>query len=528
MADPRPTGGTLRLILGDQLHPHAPHRPHPLLADLDPALDRVWMAEADGEARHVWSHKARIALFLAAMRHFAATLREAGVPLDYHRLGRYPTLEAALADTLARQGGGIARVAVLEPGDRRVLSALAAACRQAGVALEVRPDPHFFCTGDDFSAWAGDKPQLRMEFFYRWMRRRHGVLMTTAGAPAGDRWNFDGDNRDAFPPDGPGPLPPVPRFAQDGTTRDVLDEVAAAFADHPGGLEGFAWPVTPAQARALLERFIADRLPHFGRYQDAMWQGEPVLWHSLLAATLNLKLLDPREVVAAAETAWREGRVPLAAAEGFIRQILGWREFVRGMYMRESRRRGDAGFAHSNHLGAERPLPAWFWTGQTQANCLAQTIRQTLALGYAHHIQRLMMTGNFALLAGLSPRAVADWYLAAYVDAVAWVEEPNTLGMALFALGPVMTSKPYCASGAYLKRMSNYCAGCRYRPDQAHGPRACPFTALYWHFLDRNEDRLGGNPRLALAYRNLARRSPEERAALRAAGEAMLARLDDL
>jgi deoxyribodipyrimidine photolyase-related protein len=280
-----------------------------------------------------------------------------------------------------------------------------------------------------------------------------------------------------------------------------------------------------------LARFIDARFVNFGRYQDAMWTATPFGWHALIASSLNLKLLDPREVVAAAERAWserapaaREGEAgvsALAAVEGFVRQVLGWREFVRGVYWLDM-----PGMADANHYGHDRALPAWWWTGDTRMACLRDAIGQTMREGYAHHIQRLMLTGNFALLAGLAPREVAAWYLAVYVDAVEWVELPNVAGMALYANGGRFTTKPYVASGAYVKRMSNYCGGCAYSPEVRTGPRACPMTTLYWRFLDTHEAELAGNPRTALMAKNLARLSAEERAAIRDWGDGLLADID--
>lgn len=505
----------LFLILGDQLHPD----PHPLLLDFDPARDRLLMIEAVEESTHVWSHPARSALFLAAMRQRAAAFRQAGQPVIYLQLGTHPY--ASLAAALSSQIGDARAVVMLEAGDYRVQEALLATCTAAGVALLIRPDPHFLCSLDDFNRWAGDKSSLRLEFFYRWQRQRHDILMDN-GQPLGGQWNFDADNRQAFGRHGPGLLPPPLRFAPDSITCGALADVALHFPDHPGDTASFGWPVTPAQAEAALADFVTHRLPEFGRWQDAMWTGQPFLWHSLLSTALNLKLLDPRQVIAATLAAQAAGHVPLAAAEGFIRQILGWREFVRGIYWRQM-----PGLAQANQYAHQRPLPAWFWTGRTHAACLAATIGQTLQHGYAHHIQRLMITGNFALLAGLEPQQVADWYLAVYVDAVEWVELPNTAGMALNAW-PGMTSKPYCASGAYINRMSDYCRGCRYRPKERSGEQACPFTTLYWDFLARNENRFRRNPRMALPLKNLQGFSAEERRLIDERARHLLDHLDDL
>ena len=281
------------------------------------------------------------------------------------------------------------------------------------------------------------------------------------------------------------------------------------FADHPGQAAPFGWPVTRAQALQALQVFISERLPNFGHWQDAMWTGEPWLYHAHLAAAMNLKLLHPREVIAAAEAAWREGHAPLPAVEGFIRQILGWREYVRGIYWLKM-----PDYAEQNALDAQHDLPAWYWTGQTPMRCMADAIGQTLQHGYAHHIQRLMVTGLFALLYGAQPRQVHGWYLSVYVDAVEWVELPNTLGMSQYADGGLLASKPYIATGRYIERMSDHCRGCRFDPGQRTGERACPFTTLYWDFLIRHEARFAKHPRLALQVKNLARIEPAERSAI--------------
>ena len=517
-------GPRLFLVLGDQLHPD----PHPLLS-LAQQGDYVLMVEAPEEATHVWSHKARITLFFSAMRHFAERW-QTRCDLTYLRIGahKFKTLGAAV-DAFVSQHPDIDCIGMLEAGDARVSSALAACGKQIGRPIDVYPDPHFLCSLEDFEHWANRGAQqgkaaqsLRMEFFYRWMRRRTGVLMDE-DQPVGGQWNFDAENRSGFGASGPPAVPPPQRFVPDGITRAVMADVEKFFPEHPGSLSDFAWPVTEQEARLALADFVVHRLPAFGRWQDAMWRDEPFLWHSLISAAMNLKLLDPREVISAAEDALARGTAPLSAVEGFIRQILGWREFVRGIYWRYV-----TAWPLTNALSASHPLPKWFWTGETKAACLNAAISQTLQQGYAHHIQRLMVTGNFALLAGINPRAVADWYLAVYVDALAWVEEPNTLGMALFALGGRMTSKPYIASGAYITRMSNYCKQCVYRPELRTGAQACAFTTLYWDFLMRHDHLLRSNPRMAMAYKNLDRMDEKERAAIRDWAQVRLTQLASL
>jgi deoxyribodipyrimidine photolyase-related protein len=364
----------------------------------------------------------------------------------------------------------------------------------------------------DFAAHAAARKSLRLEYFYREQRQRHDVLMQSSarGAkPIGGQWNFDAENRDAFGPQGPGALPKRNRFRPDAITREVMALVENRFASHPGQLESFAWPVNRAQALRSLQAFIRERLPLFGRYQDAMWPGDPWLYHSHLAAALNLKLLNPREVVAAAEAAYHEGHAPLASVEGFIRQILGWREYVRGIYWTRMPQ-----YLEGNALDAREDLPGWYWTAETDMACLRDALAQTLTHGYANHIQRLMVTGLYALMLGVQPRQVHAWYLAVYVDAVEWVELPNSLGMSQYADGGLMASKPYIATGKYIQRMSPHCRDCRYDPAQRSGDRACPFTTLYWDFLLRHEARLAKNPRMALQVKNVARLSDAQKQAV--------------
>lgn len=506
----------LILILGDQLDEASS-----ALIGLDPAQDLVLMVESAEESTHVWSHQARTALFLSAMRHYAQALRERHIRVHYRALD--VENDATLADGLRAAVAQFQpqQVIAVEPGDLRVRAALDGALGE-DVAIEWRDDAHFLCSPTEFRQWAGVSKSLRMEFFYRQMRQRYGVLMD-GKQPAGGQWNFDADNRQSFGKAGPQALPATPVFAKDPITQDVLKLVAKRFADHPGELAQFNWPVTRPQALAALSDFITHRLPHFGAHQDAMWTDMNFGWHALLSSSLNLKLLHPLEVVQAAETAWREKDLPLASVEGFIRQVLGWREFIRGVYFLDM-----PALKTANHFGHEQDLPTWYWTGDTRMNCMRQCIGQTLATGYSHHIQRLMVTGMFGVTAQINPQQLCDWYLAVYVDAVEWVELPNTAGMALFANGGRFTSKPYVASGAYVKRMSNYCAGCAYRPEVKTGPQACPLTTLYWNFLDQHEAEFAANPRTALMVKNLQRLPADERQQIQAQAAAMLANLNDL
>jgi deoxyribodipyrimidine photolyase-related protein len=498
----------LVIVLGDQLDLDAA-----AFDDFDAAHDAVWMAEVAEESTHVWSSKPRSVMFLAAMRHFAQALHAAGRPLHPMRLddpANHGSLAAQLQADIERLRP--ARLVMTAPGDWRVLQAIKGVAQAQGLPLEIREDRHFYASVRDFAAHARGRKSLRMEYFYREMRKRHGVLMQGAAAdqPEGGQWNFDADNREAFGAAGPGSVPARAVFEPDALTQEVIALVEARFASHPGRLDSFAWPVTREQALVALQRFITERLPLFGRYQDAMWPGEPWLHHAHLSAALNLKLLNPREVVDAAVAAYRAGAAPLASVEGFVRQILGWREYVRGIYWTRM-----PGYAELNALDAQEDLPAWFWTGATDMACLRDAITQTLQHGYAHHIQRLMVTGLFALMYGVQPQQVHGWYLAVYVDAVEWVELPNTLGMSQYADGGLMASKPYVATGKYIQRMSPHCKGCRYDPAQRSGDAACPFTTLYWDFLMKHETALAANPRMALQVKNVARLNDGQKQAIR-------------
>ncbi len=495
----------LIVVLGDQLDLESA-----AFDDVDKARDVVWMAEVAAEAKHVWSHKARIALCLSAMRHFRDDLVHRGFTVHYQELSEQNgRSDFAGAFQHAVKKLKPDRVVMVEPGEWRVKERFEKTAKDLNAELEVRPDRHFFCSHDEFADHAEGRKQLRMEYFYRELRRKHDVLMED-GQPLGGKWNYDADNRGAFSKSGPGELPVPRRFRPDATTKEVLALVNQRFPDHPGDLDHFDWPVTRKQAQQALDDFIQHRLVDFGRYQDAMWAGEPYLYHSRLSAAMNLKLLDPRDVVRAAEQALQEGVAPLNAVEGFIRQILGWREYVRGIYWRHM-----PGYLERNALDAAESLPEFYWTGETDMQCLRDAIEQTLQYGYAHHIQRLMVTGLYTLLLGVNPREVHEWYLAVYVDAVEWVELPNTLGMSQFADGGIMASKPYAATGKYIQRMSNYCDGCRFSPAHATGDDACPFTTLYWDFLMRHQRTLAGNPRMSLQVKNLKRKSKSEQQAIK-------------
>ncbi len=507
----------LRLVLGDQLSDGLT-----ALAGLDPERDLVLMAEVMAETTYVRHHKHKLVLVLSAMRQFAGRLRARGVRVRYVRLGgpgNTHSLDGEVRRALTDEGP-FDRVIATEPGEWRLAEVFAALRETLEVPFDIRPDRRFIASHRAFAAWAAGKKTLTMEFFYRDMRRKTGLLMED-GRPAGGRWNFDAENRKRLPKGLKRPR--RLRFPPNEETRAVMAEVAERFPEHFGTLDTFDWPTHHAEAEAALDHFLKDCLPGFGDWQDAMAKGEAFLWHGLISSSINIGLLDPLEVCRRAEAEWKAGRVPLNAAEGFIRQILGWREFVRGIYWLKG-----PDYKTINALSADRALPPAYWTGETDMACLADVVRETRDHAYAHHIQRLMVTGNLAMLLGVHPDAINDWYMVVFIDAFEWVELPNTHGMATFADGGIVGSKPYAASGAYIDRMSDYCAGCRYDVKQKLGEDACPFNALYWDFLMRNEGVLRDNPRLAFPYKTLERMTEPYRAALLAQAEASKRRLGAL
>jgi deoxyribodipyrimidine photolyase-related protein len=504
---------SVRLVLGDQLSPSLSS-----LADMA-ADDVVLLAEVMGECTYVRHHAKKIVLVLSAMRHFAEALRAKGVRVDYIELDDPANTQSlcgevrrAIARHRARQ------VVVTEPGEWRLMQDMKEWQAALDCDVDIRDDDRFLCTQRDFRAWAAGKKSLRMEFFYREMRKRYEVLMEKDG-PAGGQWNFDPENRKKLPVHVA--VPPKPSFPPDQITGKVMALVAEKFADHFGFVSGFDLPVTSADAAIVLDDFITNRLPGFGDWQDAMKTDAPFLFHSLVSTSLNLGLLSPLEIIKRAEKAFGARKAPINAVEGFVRQILGWREYIRGIYWLNM-----PGYAELNALAATRRLPQFYWSGETHMHCLAQAIGQTRDHAYAHHIQRLMVTGNFALLAGIAPDEVDEWYLIVYADAYEWVEMPNTRGMALFADGGVVGSKPYAASGAYINRMSDYCRHCRYDVTDATGPNACPFNFLYWDFIDRNVEKFASNTRMAMPLRNLERMPSSKLNAIRAKSREFLSALD--
>lgn len=500
----------LVLVLGDQLS-------HDLsaLQEADKSRDIIVMAEVMTEATYVKHHPKKIALIFSAMRHFAYQLQEDGWNVEYTHLDD-PENSGSIPGELLRHAEthGAQEVLATEPGEWRLISAL----EDCPIPVHQFPDTRFLASHAEFEAWAEGRKQLRMEFFYREMRRKTGYLME-GDKPAGGKWNYDADNRKPAPDDitHPGPN----RVEPDAITRDVLDLVERMFPDNFGDLHPFEFATTRRDALRALTHFITHALPRFGDFQDAMLDDNRFLYHAVLSPYINIGLLGWREVCDAAAQAYASGHAPLNAVEGFIRQIIGWREYIRGIYFLHGPE-----YTANNALNHTRDLPDLYWGAPTAMRCVSKAIEATRAEAYAHHIQRLMITGNFALLAGVDPHQLHEWYLEVYADAFEWVEAPNTIGMSQFADGGIVASKPYVSGGNYINKMSDHCKGCAYKVAQKTGPEACPFNLLYWHFLDRHRDRFAANPRMGNMYRTWDRMEPARRDTVLRDAEAWLARLD--
>jgi len=483
-----PSVDTMVFILGDQLS-------HSIssLEVFDPDTDVILMCEVRDEATYVRHHKKKIAFIFSAMRHFAQELQNKGFRVRYvtiddpRNTGSFDgELRRAIADLSPT------RVRLTEPGEWRVLEMVSRSQSSVEAPIEVIDDSRFICSRSEFADWAAGREDLVMEFFYREMRRKTGLLMN-GDQPVGGRWNFDAENRKPARPD----MFRAERRAieNDAITCEVIELVGKLFPDNFGELRDFRFAVSSEDASRIADDFVDVHLSKFGATQDAMLSGDPVLNHSLLSFYINVGLVDPLDVCRRAERAYFEGNAPLNAVEGFIRQIIGWREYMRGIYWLKMPGYGDANF-----FGNTRPLPDFYWTGMTDMNCVATVVGETRSNAYAHHIQRLMVTGNFALIAGIDPKQVHQWYLEVYADAYEWVEMPNVIGMSQFADGGIVGTKPYAASGNYISRMSDYCDGCGFNVKERTGPAACPFNHLYWDFLSRNRRLLAGNRRLARQY----------------------------
>lgn len=479
------------------------------LTDADKETCIIVMMEVREEADTVWHHRKKMIFLFSAMRHFAAELTKQGFTVDYIKMDD-PGNKGNFTDELKRavKRHKANALHVCEPSEYRVLKMAQTWERTLGVSVDIRLDNRFLATKKQFSDWAKNRKQLRMEYFYREMRRKTGLLMN-GDEPEGAKWNYDSENRK--PADNDLFMPQPLKFKPDEVTKDVIEMVTKLFPDRFGAVDEFFYGVTREDALAVLNGFVNGPLRNFGDYQDAMLTGQPFLYHSILSLYLNVGLLNPLEICRAVEEAYKKDKAPLNAAEGYIRQIIGWREYVRGVYWYFM-----PDYLEENALGATRPLPEFYWSGETDMHCLSEAIGQTIDHGYAHHIQRLMITGNFALVTGVSPQELHEWYLAVYVDAFEWVELPNTLGMSQFGDGGKLASKPYASSGSYINRMSDYCQSCRYDVKKRTGDKACPFNSLYWDFVARNEGVLKGNPRMGLVYRNLEKMDADTLKDLRA------------
>jgi deoxyribodipyrimidine photolyase-related protein len=490
-------------ILGDQLQDD-----HPALARADRKKDRVLFIESRQRSRQVTYHQLKLVLIFSAMRHRAAALRKEGWQVDYVELADDFTY--ALRAQLQRQPSSA--ILMQEPSQYAFRQMLPKLARELGLPIQTVPTNQFLLTEAEFTEWAADRRHLLMENHYRRMRLKLGLLLERDGKPTGGAWNYDAANRQTAAAFAKSRLrlPPAPHAEPDALTQKVIALVKREFPDHPGDAAHFWLPDTRDTARAWLKDFIAHRLEHFGPWEDMMLAGEPTLYHSVLTPMLNIGLLTPRECVEAAVAAFRAGHAPLESVEGFVRQIIGWREFINGIYWHRM-----PGYEELNALGAQRPLPRWIYSGDTEMNCLRRVIGQAVRLGYNHHIQRLMVLGNFFLLGGFLPSAVLRWYLEMYVDAHDWVMAANVIGMVLHADGGYMATKPYAAGAGYIHKMSNYCAGCRYRPDVRTGPDACPFNYLYWNFYATHEKRFAQNPRVGMMLKTWNAKPASEKALIR-------------
>lgn len=507
---------TLILVLGDQLTPDLSS-----LRTADQATSVVLMAEVMAEATYVRHHKKKIALVFSAMRHFAEALRSDGWQVDYVSLDA-PENSGSLSGEVTRAVSrhNASSVAATEAGEWRLRQDMAAWHDRLNVPVIIHTDDRFLCSEEEFNVWAEGRKAMRMEYFYRDMRRKTGLLMA-GDNPEGGQWNFDHENRK--PADVDLFMPKPLRHKPDAITRAVIDLVSIRFAEHFGEIEDFWFAVTADQAEASFRHFVTHGLPRFGDYQDAMLKGEAFLYHSIISAYLNIGLLDPLAICRAVEAAYHAGDVPLNAAEGYIRQVIGWREYVRGIYWREG-----PDYGRRNALEAHRQLPEFYWTGETRMACVRAAVKQTCDQAYAHHIQRLMVTGTFALLAGIDPHELHQWYLAVYADAYEWVELPNTVGMSQYADGGLLASKPYAASGAYIDRMSDYCGSCAYSVKAKTGADACPFNLLYWDFIARHADRFRRHPRMAQMVRTWERMEAARQALILVEAQERLACLESL
>ncbi|MCJ8210373.1 cryptochrome/photolyase family protein [Mucilaginibacter sp. RS28] len=508
---------TLRLILGDQLN-----------------LQHRWFARADKdvyytllevkqEQEYVHQHVQKIMAFFAAMRNFAHQLEKAGHQVIYIKLDDdHNTHDFEKNIKRLIKEYHFERFEYQLPDEYRLDEQLRNLCLDLKIEAAAADTEHFYTSRDDLKNFFGDRKSYLMESFYRNMRVKYGIMMNDKD-PIGDRWNFDAENRKKY--DGKVPLPrPLVHKHNLSELKQMIDQMGVSYFGRVGE-KHFEWPLSRKEALESLRYFCKNLLPHFGTYEDAMLQNHASLFHSRLSFALNTKMISPREVVSAVLAAWDQDRehISIAQVEGYVRQVIGWREFMRGVYWAQM-----PGYAELNYFNHKTKLPGWYWTGETKMNCLNKCINQSLDLAWAHHIQRLMVIGNFSMLMGAHPDEVDAWYLGVYIDAIQWVEITNTRGMSQFADGGIVGSKPYASSAAYINRMSDYCKHCHYDYKKKYGEGACPFNSLYWNFLDAHRDKFGKNPRMGMVYKNLNNMNPEELQRILEQAEDYLGRLEEL
>jgi len=507
---------TLHFIFGDQLSLNLSS-----LREFDKNRDVILMCEVMEEANYVWHHPKKIALIFSAMRHFALELQGLGYEVDYVKLDdekNSGSFDGELQRAISRHNPQ--KIIITEPSEYRVLDKVLKWQELYKIPVEIFDDARFLCSKIEFRKWARNKKELRLEFFYREMRKKYKILVDADLKPLVGRWNFDAENRKT--PKSGMKSPKRISHKKDNITLEVLDLVAKKFPKNFGNLLPFHFAVTSTEALIEAQHFIDELLPNFGDYQDAMVTDEAYLYHSLLSCYINIGLLDPLAICKMAENSYHQGKAPINAAEGFIRQILGWREYVRGIYWLYMPQ-----YLENNFFNATRALPEFYWGEKTEMFCLKEVVNQTRIHSYSHHIQRLMITGNFALLAGLNPKKVHEWYLAVYADAFDWVEVPNTIGMALHADGGIMATKPYAASAKYISKMSNFCKSCKFDPDEIIGENACPFNSLYWNFMKQNESKLKSNQRLKFVYPTWYKMKEEKRVEILKTAKKYLEKLEN-
>jgi deoxyribodipyrimidine photolyase-related protein len=506
----------LRLILGDQLH-----YGHSWFQHVDSQVTYL-LIEARSETDYVHHHIQKVAAFFSAMRQFAAHIQKQGHQVQYIHLDDDHN-KGSIEENLLAILQGFDRLEYQLPDEWRLDQILTGLAQKIGISVGIADTEHFLTKREDLAQFFSGKKTYLMESFYRHMRVRYQVLMQASGEPEGAQWNYDHDNRHKWT--GHPAVPTMPSIQNN--VSEIVDMIHHQGVSCLGEIEpkALAWPLNRAQALVLLEHFTQHLLPHFGTYQDAMHTSDAYLFHSRLSFALNIKLLHPLEVVRAVEAAYHAQKqsISLAQAEGFIRQIIGWREYMRGVYWAKM-----PGYAQLNYFHHSNPLPSWYWTAETKMNCLHHAIKGSLQQAYAHHIQRLMVTGNFALLAGINPTEVDAWYLGIYIDAIEWVEITNTRGMSQYADGGIVGSKPYVSSANYIDKMSNYCGSCYYLKKEKLGDRACPFNSLYWHFYNRNRALLERNPRIGMMYRTWDKMSDEQKEAILSQANKLLQQLEQL